>query len=102
MGAGAGVMVQDKPAPRKAPLIILLFGNGGSVLTGYRAVHLSELEGGRAGGRVRRVSRRRRKSKKYKVSGERLPPPPHPLFRVMGPRFSKVVHLSVRRLGWLA
>lgn len=83
MGAGAGVMVQDKPAPRKAPLIILLFGNGGSVLTGYRAVHLSELEGGREGRRLRRVSgrrrRRRRKSKKYKVSGERLPPhPPTP------------------------
>lgn len=25
---GPGVMLQDKPAPRKAPLIILLFGNG--------------------------------------------------------------------------
>lgn len=27
-GPGPSVMVQDKPEPRKAPLIILLFGNG--------------------------------------------------------------------------
>lgn len=51
-------MVQDKPAPRKAPLIILLFGNGGSVLTGFRgqSISLSWKEGGRVEwvlGRVR-------------------------------------------------
>lgn len=44
----------------------------------------------------------KKKSKKYKVSGERplLPPPPS-LSESDGRGFSKVVHLSVTRLGWL-
>lgn len=66
-------MVQDKPALRKAPLIILLFRNGDSVLTGHRGQSISL--SWRGCGRVKRVSGRR-KSKKYKVSGETPPPPP--------------------------
>lgn len=49
------VMLQDKPAPEKAPSIILLFGNGGPVLTESRAVHLFQRERGRTKRRKKEV-----------------------------------------------
>lgn len=79
-------MLQDKPATREPPLIILLFGNRAlcSQNTG-QSISYSMKKGAEE------------KSKKSKVSRERLPPPPES----DGCRFSKVVHLSVMRLGWL-
>lgn len=82
-------MLQDKPAAREAPLIILLFGNVCSQNT-RQSISYSMKKGAEE------------KSKKYKVSRERLDPPPPPLSETDGCRFSKVVHLSVMRLGWLA
>jgi len=52
---GPGVMAQDKPAPRKAPLIILLFWNGALCLqnTG-QSISYSET-GGVAGKKGRSI-----------------------------------------------
>lgn len=63
-------MLQDKPAAREAPLIILLFGNGAlcSQDTGQSISYSMKKGAGE-------------KSKKYKVSGERLVLPSLPPLR---------------------